>query len=467
MPERMWGGRFAREPDPRFLAFGRSLGVDRRLFPYEIRASIAHARGLGRAGVLTPAEVEALTGALQELGEQVTRGEVELPAEAEDVHTAVESLLVERVGDLGRKLHTGRSRNDQVATDLRLYLKDAAEALTDRLRDLVAALLEQAWRHRDTILPGYTHLQRAQPVLLAHHLLAYVEMLERDRERLAGAVSRADWLPLGAGALAGTPYPVDREAVARELGFAGACRNSLDAVADRDFVLETLGVVAILMVHLSRLAEEVVLWTTREFAFLELDDAWATGSSLLPQKKNPDGAELVRARAGRVAGRLAGLLAVMKGLPLSYNRDLQEDKEALFDGVDTALASLEVMAGMLRSARFDPRRMRLACGQGHLTATDLADCLVRAGVPFREAHAAVGRAVLAAEASGRDLAELSREELATLGPPLAGMDPGAISVEASVASRAEVGGTAPARVRDALEAAARRWGVAWPPSPSP
>ena len=432
-----------------------SIAYDRRLAPYDIAGSIAHARMLGRQGVIPGEDAEAIVAGLEAIGREIAAGTFPFRDDLEDIHMNVEARLAERIGDVAGKLHTGRSRNDQIALDMRLFCKDAAAEVQDGLSRLRKAVLEQAEAHVETVIPGYTHLQRAQPVLLAHHLLAYDEMLARDGERFAGCYGRADVMPLGSGALAGAPYPFDRESVARELGFSRVSGNSMDAVSDRDFVIELHAAAAIAMMHLSRLAEELILWSSTEFGFVELDDAYATGSSLMPQKKNPDVAELARAKTGRVYGHLMGALTVMKALPLAYNRDLQEDKEALFDTVDTLTSTLDIFAAMLGGLRFDPERMRQAATGGHLLATDVADYLVKKGVPFREAHRIVGELVQQANDQGKELNGLAMEEYQRVSPEF-DRDVLAIDVSTSIAARSLPGGTAPRQVRQAVSEAKRR-----------
>jgi len=429
--------------------FLRSLPFDKRLFREDITGSRAYARALVNAGVLTADEGARLDAGLEAVGDDLEAGQP-LPAGAEDIHMAIESLLIEKIGPLGGKLHTGRSRNDQVALDLRLYLRHAGSHLTGALLALDDVLLARAQGAINVVMPGYTHTQRAQPVLLAHHLLAYVEMFRRDRERLHDALRRADSSPLGAGALAGSGFPIDRDALAQALGFSGATANSLDAVSDRDFVLEFLAALSILMVHLSRLNTEVVLWTSAEFGFAELPDELTSGSSMMPNKKNPCGAELVRAKAGRVAGHLVGLLIVMKGLPLAYNRDLQEDKEALFDAVDTVMASLAVTAEMMKGIHFHDEVMRAAALGGYTLATEAADYLTRKGMPFREAHRVVGQAVAFALSRNTPLERLSLDDLQRFSPLFAADVFDHLTVEAALQSRAVKGGTALARVKEAL-----------------
>ncbi len=434
-----------------------SIAYDRRLAPYDIAGSIAHARMLGKQGIIPKEEAEVIVAGLVSILKEIEEGSFQFLEELEDIHMNVEARLAECIGDVAGKLHTGRSRNDQVALDMRLFAKDAVADIVKGLRGLQAAVVDQAESHQETIVPGYTHLQRAQPVLLAHHLLAYFEMLQRDVERFGDCLKRADVMPLGSGALAGSPYPLDRESVARELGFSRVSANSMDAVADRDFVIELHAAASITMMHLSRLAEEIVLWSTAEFGFLELDDAYATGSSLMPQKKNADVAELARARTGRVYGGLVSVLTVMKALPLAYNRDLQEDKRPLFDTVDTLTSTLEVFTGMLASVKIDADRARKAATGGYSLATDLADYLAKKGVPFRDAHRVVGEVVHYALEKGKELSELSLEEYRRFSPDF-DQDVEAISLETSVASRSLHGGTAPSEVAKAISAARKALG---------
>ncbi|HEX5833009.1 MAG TPA: argininosuccinate lyase, partial [Pyrinomonadaceae bacterium] len=403
----LWGGRFSGKSDPGFAEFNNSFRFDRRLFEVDVRASIAWCGALERAGVVSPAEASAIRSGL----ESIAQSGVDQGSSAEDVHSFVESRLVERVGEVGRKLHTGRSRNDQVATDFRLWMREALDDLSGLVREVQAALVEFAETNREVVIPGYTHLQRAQPVLLAHWCLAYFEMLARDRERLAETRRRVNVLPLGSAALAGTSFPIDREALAQSLGFEAVSRNSLDAVSDRDFCVDFLGDCSLLMVHLSRLAEDVILYATTEFGFFELGDAIATGSSLMPQKKNPDSMELVRGKAGRVFGDLLGTLTMLKGLPLAYNKDMQEDKEAVFDACDTVTSCLQVAGTVMRNISVNRDRARTAAGSGYMNATELADYLVRKGMPFRDAHELVGRIVRRAIELGKELDQLPLAEL--------------------------------------------------------
>ena len=405
---RLWGGRFSEENDERVADFTRSIELDRELAADDIAGSIAHVRGLARAGLLTDDELDELVGGLNGLAEAVAAGAIDWDPALEDVHLNLESALADRIGAVAGKLHTGRSRNDQVATDLRLWLRRAIDRLDGALLDFERALVGLAEREGTAVLPGTTHIQPAQPVLFAHHLLAYVEMAERDRGRLADARRRANVSPLGSGALAGAGYPLDREATAAELGFDGVTANSLDAVGDRDFVVEALAAIALGMVHLSRLAEEITWWSNPRFGFVRASDAFSTGSSIMPNKKNPDPAELVRGRAARVVGALTGVLTLLKGLPLGYQRDLQEDKAPLFDAVAVYEASLGVLAGMLDTLTVDRDRMRAAADEGYTTATAVADALVRRGIPFRAAHHVVGSLVVQAEEAGVPLGRGAR-----------------------------------------------------------
>ena len=455
--QNLWGGRFTGQADRGFAEFNQSFSFDRRLFQADIRASIAHGEGLLSAGVLTAAEAEQIKSALNQIGELGKKNPNYLDELAsEDVHSFVEARLVQMIGDIGRKLHTGRSRNDQVATDLRLWLRDEIDELNDSLRDTQLALLEFAEANKDVVLPGYTHLQRAQPVLLAHWCLAYFEMLARDRDRFADVRNRVNVLPLGSAALAGTSYVIDREAVARSLGFDSVSRNSLDAVSDRDFVIEFVNAASLGMVHLSRLAEDIILYTTTEFGLFELGDAVATGSSLMPQKKNPDSMELVRGKAGRVFGHVTSLLTTMKGLPLAYNKDMQEDKEALFDTVDTISACLAVTATVLRNITVNESRARAAATHGYLNATELADYLVGKGLPFREAHETVGRIVMHAIAGRVELDQLTLDEMKSFAPAIENDVFESLSLERTLASKSQIGGTAPERVAAELQAARSR-----------
>jgi argininosuccinate lyase len=445
-----WGGRFRQGTDPTAERFTASLQFDRRLWPHDLAGSIAWARALARARLLTDAERDAIVKGLEAVRGELEAGTFPFRPELEDIHMNIERRLQDLIGEVGGKLHTGRSRNDQIALDERLYLREVAERTREGLRRVQQALVDRATETAEAPMPGYTHLQRAQPVLLAHHLLAYVFMLERDRERLAAGAARADALPLGAAALAGTAYPIDREALARDLGFARVTANSLDAVSDRDYVLEFLGAAAIIGMHLSRLAADLTLWATAEFGFVEFADAFATGSSIMPQKKNPDVAELIRGKSGRLYGNLVAVLTTMKGLPLTYHSDMQEDKEPFFDTVDTLDAMLGVLPPLLASLTFRTERMRAAAGEHYATATDLADYLVRKGLPFRQAHEVVGRIVRHALEAGRPLEALSLETLRGFSPLIEADVGRALTVDASLRARAVTGGTAPEAVQRAL-----------------
>ena len=445
-----WAGRFTQSTDPTAERFTGSLAFDRRLWPWDITGSVAWAKALGRAGLLTASERDTIVRGLDAVREELATGTFPFRPELEDIHTNVERRLHDLVGDVAGKLHTGRSRNDQIALDERLYLKDVAARVAEGLRRVQEALVARAAETVEAPLPGYTHLQRAQPVVLAHHLLAYVFMLQRDRERFRDARARADVLPLGAAALAGTAFPIDREALAQDLGFAAVSPNSLDAVSDRDYVLEFLAAGALAGMHFSRLAGDLTLWATAEFGFVEFADAFATGSSIMPQKKNPDVAELIRGKSGRLYGNLVAVLTTMKGLPLAYNADMQEDKEPFFDSVDTLEAILGVLPPLLAALTFRTDRMRRAAGEHFSTATDLADYLVKKGVPFRQAHEVVGRLVRYALDEGKTLEDLTLPELRRFSPLIDGDVKDAITVEASIRARAVTGGTAPAAVRRTL-----------------
>ena len=448
MPD-LWSGRFAKPLDPRIRAFTSSLDLDRRIAAIDVRGSIAHARMLGRQGIVARDEADAIVSGLERIAVEIGGGTFPWPADAEDVHSAVERVLRERIGEIAGKLHTARSRNDQVALDLRVLALELLDDLDGSVTALATALLDRATDEVTTVMPGYTHLQRAQPVSLAHHLLAHVEALRRDRERVAQARSRAAVSPLGAAALAGSPYPVDAAGVAKELGLGATFRNSIDAVADRDFVAELTFAGALAAVHASRLAEEIVLWTTSEFAFAEVSDEHATGSSIMPQKKNPDVAELVRGRAGRAIGDLVAVLTILKGLPLAYDSDLQEQRVPLYDAAAVAPA-LDALALVVQGLRFDRERLRAAAEGGALAATDLADHLARAGVPFREAHEVVARLVRERAARGRDLAGITLDELRAADPRFGPSALEEMRAERSIAARGGPGGTAPDRVRAAL-----------------
>ncbi len=445
---KLWAGRFSQETDARVHEFNASLVFDKRLWPYDIQGSISHVKMLGECGIIPQSDAETIASGLETLAQDLYAGIVELSADAEDVHMAVESLLTARLGPVAGKLHTARSRNDQVATDLRLYVRDAVDDLRGRIAAVQGTLIGLAEKHLDTLLPGMTHLQHAQPVRLAHHLLAYFWMLARDGERLEQVRARVNVLPLGAGALAGTTFPINRQRVAELLGFDGVIPNSLDAVSDRDFAIETVSALAITMMHLSRLSEELILWNAPEFGWVEMGDNVTTGSSIMPQKKNPDVAELVRGKTGRVYGDLAALLTLMKGLPLAYNKDMQEDKESVFDALDTAQVCLSVMNTLLQNTEFKTEKMAASLRGDFSTATDLADYLVRQSLPFRQAHEVVGKIVGECARTGRVLEDLTEDELAAASPLFAGADAAAlVSPRGSADARAAFGGTG----RDAVE----------------
>ncbi|HMO28884.1 argininosuccinate lyase [Enterovirga sp.] len=448
MSNRMWGGRFASGPAEIMADINASIDFDKRLAAQDIRGSKAHAAMLGAAGILSAEDVAAIAAGLDRVGGEIERGEFAFSRELEDIHMNVESRLRDLIGPAAGRLHTARSRNDQVATDMKLWVRDAIDSLDSQLADLQRALAEKALAFADTVMPGFTHLQPAQPVTFGHHLLAYVEMTGRDRGRLADARLRLNECPLGSAALAGTSFPIDREATARALGFDRPTANSLDAVSDRDFALETLAAASICAVHLSRLAEEIVLWTTPQFAFVRLSDAFSTGSSIMPQKRNPDAAELVRGKSGRILGALQGLLVVLKGLPLAYGKDMQEDKEGVFDAVHTLSLCIAASAGMVRDMQPDREAMRRWAGAAYATATDLADWLVRVlNLPFRDAHHVTGRLVAAAASRNAGLEELSLAEMQAVEPRITAAVFDVLGVDASIRSRTSFGGTAPDNVR--------------------
>jgi argininosuccinate lyase len=448
----LWGGRFEAQTDELMRRFGDSIGFDKRMYAADIRGSIAYATALARAGLITEEERDQLVDGLKQVRAEFDTGTFQVQPSDEDIHTAVERRLGELVGPLAGRLHTGRSRNDQVATDLRLYLLDEIAALREALLELQAAIVEQAEAHLDVIMPGYTHVQQAQPVLFSHWLMSFFWKLQRDRERLDDATKRARVCPLGAGALAGNPFNVDRRALAAELGFDAVTQNSMDAVSDRDYVVEFLAWAALVQVHLSNLAEDLIVWASREFGFVEVAEAYATGSSIMPQKKNPDSLELLRGKTGRVVGHLTGLLTTLKGLPSSYNKDLQEDKEALFDVIDTLRLELPIAAGVIRTLTVNVERMAAALDDG-LLATDLADYLVRNGVPFRESHHLVGQAVRRAEALGVSLQELDLDDYQAIHPAFTGDMYEVFDFERSVEARDTEGGTAPSAVSVQIERA--------------
>ena len=439
---KLWGGRFRKETDTLVNDFNSSIQFDCRMYREDIEGSLAHAKMLAGQGIISREDEQQIRQGLQGILADVEAGKIEFTADNEDIHMNVEALLTQRIGEAGKRLHTARSRNDQVAVDLRLYLRREIDEVIGQILDLQQAILEQAERHQNTVMPGYTHLQRAQPISFAQHLLAYGEQLRRDVDRLMDCRKRMNVCPLGSGALAGTTYPIDRWATARKLGFDRPCSNSLDGVSDRDYALELMSGLSILMMHLSRFSEEVILWCSWEFKFIELDDAYSTGSSIMPQKKNPDVAELVRGKTGRVYGDLMGLLTTMKGLPLAYNKDMQEDKEPVFDAVDTVKMCLPVFTGMLSTMRVLPENMRRAAGGGFINATDCADYLTKKGMPFRDAYTTVGNLVYYCGQQGKLLEELSLEELQKISP-LFGEDVyEALRLETCMGQRSSYGGPA-------------------------
>ncbi len=444
--DKLWGGRFT-QPTDRFVEeFTASIDFDKRLYHQDIRGSIAHARMLGKQGIIAMADAESIIDGLQDILARIEAGKFDFSVSLEDIHMNIEARLSDAIGDAGKRLHTGRSRNDQVALDIRLYLRDEIVEISAYLDRLVDSLLFQAEQNLEVIMPGYTHLQIAQPILFSHHMLAYVEMFKRDQGRMGDCLKRLNLLPLGAGALAGTTFPIDREYLAEILDFSDVTRNSLDSVSDRDFALEFLAASSIVMMHLSRFSEELILWSTSEFGFIELSDAFCTGSSIMPQKKNPDVPELVRGKTGRVYGNLVALLTVMKSLPLAYNKDMQEDKEPLFDTIDTLKGSLKIFADMVREMKVRAEAMRTAANRGFSTATDVADYLVRKGLPFRDAHEVVGKAVRFCIEHRKDLPEMSLAEWQSFSAMIGGDIFDEITLEASVNARRATGGTAPERV---------------------
>ncbi|GAB3260906.1 argininosuccinate lyase [Chitinimonas naiadis] len=455
-----WSGRFSEPVAELVKRYTASVFFDKRLAEFDIQGSLAHAQMLNKVGVLSATDLAAITDGMSTILTAIREDRFEWSLDLEDVHMNIEKRLTDLIGDAGKRLHTGRSRNDQVATDIRLWLRHEIDGLVLLAQDLQRALLELAEKHAETVMPGFTHLQVAQPITFGHHLMAYVEMLARDVERLLDTRKRVNRLPLGSAALAGTSYPIDREYVARQLGFDEVCYNSLDAVSDRDFAIEFTAAAALVMTHLSRLSEELVLWMNPRFGFIDMADRYCTGSSIMPQKKNPDVPELVRGKTGRVTGHLMALLTLMKAQPLAYNKDNQEDKEPLFDTVDTLTATLRIVADMMRGVVVKPEAMRRAVKQGYATATDLADYLVKKGLPFRDAHEAVALAVRYAGEQRKDLAELSLVELGTFSPLIGGDVFDVLTPEGSLASRDHIGGTAPKQVRAAIIRARARLGDA-------
>jgi len=454
--EKPWGGRFTESTNAGVEAFTASVHFDRRLYLYDIMGSMAHAQMLAHVGVLTKKERDAIVKGLQEIEAEIDANQFVWSVALEDVHMNIEARLIERIGEVGKKLHTGRSRNDQVATDLRLYLRDGIDVVSDAIAQLQKVILDLAEREAQTPAPGFTHMQVAQPITFGHHLLAWFEMLVRDAQRLRDCRGRVNIMPLGAAALAGTSYPIDRAYTAKLLGFSAAAENSLDAVSDRDFTIEFVSAAALLMTHLSRMSEELVLWSSAQFGFVELSDAYCTGSSIMPQKKNPDVPELVRGKTGRVNGHLVALLTLMKAQPLAYNKDNQEDKEPVFDTLDTVLGCLRVFAGMIPGMKVKRENLARAAASGFSTATDLADYLVRKGVPFRDAHEMVGKAVRLALDSKRDLPDIGLDELKRLSPVIGKDVYSVLTVEGSLKARNHHGGTAPAQVKAAVKRARKR-----------
>lgn len=448
---KLWGGRFSKATDALVDDFNSSIRFDARMYQQDIKGSMAHAEMLGRQGIIPKDDAALIVKTLGEILEDIEQGKVEFLIDAEDIHMNIETILTERIGDAGKKLHTGRSRNDQVALDLRMYLRDESDELLEMLKNTMTVLLDLASAHLDTIMPGYTHLQKAQPVTFAHHVMAYFQMFSRDLDRLSDCRRRVNVMPLGSGALAGTTYPLDREFVAEKLGFDAVTANSLDGVSDRDFVIEFLSVLSMIMMHLSRFCEELVLWSSHEFAFVEMDDSYSTGSSIMPQKKNPDVAELIRGKTGRVYGHLMSLLTTMKGLPLAYNKDMQEDKEAVFDALDTVKLCLPVFTNMVRTMKVNGEKMKQGAKGGFTNATDIADYLVKKGVPFRSSHAIVGKMVARAVETNRDLDEFFLSEFQEFSDLIEEDIYNAIDVATCVAERNITGGPAKEQVQKEIE----------------
>jgi len=449
--EKPWKGRFTVATDQLVEEYTESVSYDKRLYKVDIEGSKAHVSMLARVGVLTDKERSTIIEGLDQILEEIERGEFNWSSTLEDVHMNIEARLTENIGDIGKKLHTGRSRNDQVATDIRLYLRQGIESLSAEIKVLMMALLDLAEKETDTIMPGFTHLQVAQPVTFGHHMMAWVEMLRRDLDRLSDCRRRMNSMPLGAAALAGTTFPIDRHYTAELLGFDAPAENSLDAVSDRDFAMEFMSTASFIMIHLSRMSEELVIWSSAQFGFIDISDAYCTGSSIMPQKKNPDVAELTRGKSGRVIGNLVALLMIMKGQPLAYNRDNQEDKEPLFDSLDTVMAAVRVFAGMIPQLTVRSEIMYRAAKRGFSTATDLADYLVRKNIPFRDAHEIVGKAVRAAEQAGHDLSDMSLDELRSFSDEIDNDVFDVLTLEGSINTRDHIGGTAPNQVRAAIK----------------
>lgn len=448
---KLWGGRFQKNTDKKVDDFNSSIRFDKRMYKQDITGSIAHATMLGKQGIIPLDDSKKIVDGLKEILSEIEQGKVTFDIDAEDIHMNIEKLLTEKIGDAGKRLHTGRSRNDQVALDIRMYLLEETDEIYAMLKHLAEVLIELAEEHIDTIMPGYTHLQKAQPITLAHHLMAYFEMFKRDIQRLCDCKKRMNVMPLGSGALAGTTYPLDREFVAEQLGFADITKNSLDGVSDRDFAIELASVLSIIMMHLSRFCEELILWSSHEFSFVEMDDAFSTGSSIMPQKKNPDVAELIRGKTGRVYGHLMGLLTTMKGIPLAYNKDMQEDKEPIFDAVDTVKLCVPVFCDMIATMKVKKKNMSDGAKGGFTNATDLADYLVKKGMPFREAHGVVGRMVYFCIENNINLDDLSLEQMKQFSTIIEDDIYDAISMETCVNERKIVGGPAKETVKKAIE----------------
>ena len=449
---KLWGGRFGKATDALVDDFNSSIRFDARMYKQDILGSIAHSAMLGRCGVIAKEDAELIGKTLKEILADIEDGKVEFKIDAEDIHMNIETILIERIGDVGKRLHTGRSRNDQVALDIRMYLRDETDEILEMLKAMMHTLLDLAKEHAGAIMPGYTHLQKAQPVTFGHHMMAYFEMFRRDRARLSDARRRVNIMPLGAGALAGTTYPLDREFVAKELGFDGVTRNSMDSVSDRDFIIELISCLSIMMMHLSRFCEELILWSSNEFSFVEMDDSYSTGSSIMPQKKNPDVAELIRGKTGRVYGSLITILTVMKSLPLAYNKDMQEDKEAVFDAVDTVKLCLPVFTNMIKTMTVREDNLLSGARGGFTNATDVADYLVKKGVPFRESHAIVGKMVAMAIELGKALDEFTMDEFKSCSDLIEEDIYDAISMQTCVDGRNLIGGTATERVKEEISA---------------
>ena len=446
----LWGGRFTKETDRLVYNFNASISFDKKLYAHDIEGSIAHVMMLARQGVLSDAEKEDIIAGLQGIRSDVEKGRLEITEEYEDIHSFVEAELTKRIGEAGKKLHTGRSRNDQVAVDMKLYTRDEVRQMNSLIKEMLHTLLSIMEENTETFMPGFTHLQKAQPITLAHHMGAYFEMFKRDHERMEDICRRMDTCPLGSGALAGTTYPLDREYTARLLGFSGPTLNSMDGVSDRDYLIEFLSALSMVMMHLSRFSEEVIIWNTNEYQFVEIDDAYSTGSSIMPQKKNPDIAELVRGKTGRVYGALMSLLTTMKGIPLAYNKDMQEDKELVFDAIDTAKGCLSLFTGMLRTMKFNRKKMAESAKRGFTNATDAADYLVGKGVPFRDAHGIVGQLVLYCIDKGIALDDMSLEEYRQISPVFEKDIYDAISMETCVNKRVTIGAPGKAAMQDVI-----------------